>query len=172
MDVLTAIRGRRSIRSFKGDEIEPEKIEVLKDALVWAPSAGNLQSRFFYFVYNDDVKRRLVGAALGQEFILEAPLVVVGCADTGRIAVRYRERGVYLYCIEDLACSIQNMMLAAYSEGLGSVWVGAFHENEVAGILEMPEHHRPLAIVPVGYPDEDPVPPERVAHKDAVKEVF
>ena len=170
MDVITAIKGRRSVRRFKGAEIEPEKIEALKDALIWAPSAGNLQSRRFYFIYNAEVKKKLVDAALGQRFILQAPLVVVGCADLA-IGDYYRERGMYLYCIQDVACSIQNMMLAAFGIGLGSVWVGAFEEDDVAKALNLPGHLRPLAIVPVGYPEQTPGTPGRVAHRDAVTEI-
>ncbi|MBI5561208.1 MAG: nitroreductase family protein [Deltaproteobacteria bacterium] len=170
MDVQTAIKGRRSIRRFKPLSIEPEKIEALKDALIWAPSAGNLQSRRFYFVYNEEVKRKLAEEALRQGFIHKAPLVIVGCADL-TIEDYYRERGVYLYCIEDVSCSIQNMMLAAYGMGLGSVWTGAFDEEGVARVLNLPGYLRPLAIVPVGYPDENPAPPKRVSDKDAVVEI-
>lgn len=170
MDILTAIKGRRSVRSFKDLPIEPPLIETLKDALIWAPSAGNLQSRCFYFVFNEDVKKRLVGAALGQKFISDAPLIVVGCADLV-IEGRYGRRGVELYCIEDVALSIGNMLLAAFSVGLGAVWVGAFDEEEVAECLGLPLHLRPVAIVPVGYPLRIPSPPERVSKEKAVIEV-
>ena len=170
MDVLTAIKGRRSIRKFKPLSIEPEKIEVLKDALIWAPSAGNLQSRRFYFVFNPSIRERLAVAALRQQFIGEAPLVVVGCVDT-TIGRYYGSRGTELYCIQDLACSIQNLMLAAHSMGLGSVWVGAFYEERVSEILDLPDNLIPQAIVPVGYPDEDPVPPPRVSTREAVVEI-
>ncbi len=170
MDVIRAIRERRSIRRFKRRGIEPEKIEVLKDALIWAPSAGNLQSRRFYFVYNQQIKDRLTSSALGQGFISEAPLVVVACADL-RIYHYYRERGTELYCIQDVACSVENLMLAAYALGLGTVWVGAFEEDQVSKILGLDDHLRPLAIVPVGYPDEKPLPPHRVSHSEAIVEI-
>ncbi len=86
---------------------------------------------------------------------MEAPLAVVCCADL-TIARHYGARGKSLYCLQDVAASIQNMMLVAYSLGLGTVWVGAFDEREVSGILGLPDHIRPVAIVPVGYPDERP----------------
>jgi nitroreductase len=170
MDVITAIRQRRSVRRFRPDSIEPEKTELLKDALIWAPSAGNLQKRRFYFVYNSDIKKKLSAAALGQRFIMQAPLVVVGCADS-TIDRYYGERGVHLYCLQDVACSIENMMLMAHSMGLGSVWVGAFDEEEIATILSLPENLRPVAIVPVGLPDEHPAPPRRVKKEVAVTEI-
>lgn len=168
MKVLDVIKGRRSIREFERKEISEDIIEKLIDAIIWAPSAGNLQSRYFYFVFNADIKKRLVRAALDQNFIATAPLTVIGCCDY-RISHRYGVRGKELYAIQDVAVSIQNLMLAAYEQGLGSVWVGAFREDEVAEILEIPDHLRPVVIVPVGYPAEKPLPPERVSKERAVK---
>ncbi len=170
MDVLEAIRGRRSIRRFESRAIEAGKVDLLKEALIWAPSAGNLQSRRFYFIYNDEIKEMLARAALGQRFIAAAPLVVVGCADL-RIGRYYGERGINLYCIQDLSCSIENMMLAAHAMGLGTCWVGAFYEGEVSEILNLPDNLRPLAVVPVGYPAQMPKAPSRVSKDAAVVEV-
>ncbi len=170
MDILTAIKERRSIRRFEAGAIEPEKIDALKEALIWAPSAGNLQSRRFYFIYNGEIKGMVARAALGQRFIAAAPLVVVGCADL-RIGNYYGDRGVNLYCIQDLSCSIENMMLAAHVMGLGTCWVGAFNEGEVSEVLNLPENLRPLAIVPVGYPAHSPKAPSRVSKDEAVIEV-
>ncbi len=94
--------------------------------------------------------------------------MVVPCADL-LIGRHYGKRGEELYCIQDVACSIENMMLAAHSLGLGTVWVGAFHEEDVAGVLEMPPHLRPVAIVPIGYPSRMPSAPPRVSVKEAVE---
>ncbi|MBI3599035.1 MAG: nitroreductase family protein [Nitrospinae bacterium] len=168
MALLDIIKGRRSIREFKKKEIPEDVIEKLIDAIIWAPSAGNLQSRYFYFVFNADIKKRLVRAALDQSFIASAPLSVVGCCDY-RISQRYGTRGKELYTIQDVAVSIQNLMLAAHEQGLGSVWVGAFREDEVAEILDIPAHLRPVVIVPVGYPAEKPLPPQRVSREKAIK---
>lgn len=170
MDVLTAIKNRRSIRRFLDKEIPKDVVEALKDALIWAPSAGNLQSRRFYFVFNNDTKKRIVDAALHQTFIAQAPLVVVACVDS-LIGRHYGKRGEELYCLQDAACSIENMMLTAHSLGLGSVWVGAFHEDGIAKVLDMSSHLRPVAIVPVGYPAHSPSPPKRVDKDEAIIEV-
>jgi nitroreductase len=170
MDVREAIRKRRSVRDFLDREIPHAIVEQLEEALIQAPSAGNLQSRKFYFVKDPAVKNRLVRAALGQRFIARAPLVVVGCADA-RISRRYGERGVFLYSIQDVSVSIMNMMLAATAAGLGTVWVGAFDEEGVAGVLDLPGHLRPVAIVPVGYPKSVPSPPPRVTREEAITDV-
>lgn len=168
MDILKTIRQRRSVREFKAKEIPESVIDKLIEALIWAPSAGNLQSRKFYFVKEDRLKQKLVKAALGQSFIAKAPLVVVGCTDS-RISSRYGERGVYLYSIQDVALSIMNMMLVAVEEGLGSTWVGAFNEEDAARMLDLPPNLRPVAIVPVGYPVSIPDAPLRVNKAEAVK---
>ncbi len=166
--VLKIIKERRSIRSFEKKDISEEVIEKLIDALIWAPSAGNLQSRKFYFIKDDKTKKNIAVAALNQNFISEAPLVVVGCTDRS-IENRYGDRGVHLYSIQDVACSIMNMMLAAWENGLGSVWVGAFRESDVFEMLDMPRNLRPVAIVPVGYPLRISSPPPRVSAKEAVE---
>ncbi len=167
MDVLEAIKGRRSIRRFQSRQIEKEKIDQLIEALIWAPSAGNLQARRFFFVENQSLKKALAEAALNQRFIEKAPLVVVACTDS-RIGNIYGMRGISLYAIQDVACSIMNMMLAAHSIGLGTVWVGAFDETRVAEIMSLPEDLRPVAIVPVGYPERVPSAPPRVSPEEAV----
>lgn len=166
--VLKIIKERRSIRDFQKKDIPEEIIKKLIDALIWAPSAGNLQSRKFYFVRDEKTKRDIAVAALNQNFITEAPLVVVGCADR-RIENLYGDRGVNLYSIQDVACSIMNMMLTVWENGLGSVWVGVFRESDVFEILDMPNNLRPVAIVPVGYPLKIPSAPPRASAKDAVE---
>jgi len=167
MSILNIIKERRSIRKFQEKEIPQEIVDKLIEALIWAPSAGNLQSRKFYFVFNETIKKELAKAALGQNFIAKAPLVVIGCIDD-KITGRYRERGKNLYSICDVALSIQNLMLLAREEGLGTCWVGAFDEKEVKEILNLPENLRPITIVPIGYPAEKPRAPARVSKEEAV----
>lgn len=168
MSILQAVRERRSIRSFQNKSIPDEIIDRLVDALIWAPSAGNLQARRFYFVKESGLKEEISSAALNQGFIAEAPLVIVGCADN-RISNRYGERGVTLYSVQDVAASIMGMMLVAHENGLGTVWVGAFREDGVSRVLELPENLRPVAIVPVGYPLRIPSPPSRVTRNEAIR---
>lgn len=168
MDILKAVKERRSIRDFQRREIPKDIVDKLIDALIWAPSAGNLQARKFYFIKDESLKKQIATAALKQHFIAEAPLVVIGCADS-RIAYKYGERGIDLYSIQDVACSLMGMMLVAYENGLGSIWVGAFHEDIVSNILKLPRHLRPVAIVSIGYPSKIPSPPPRVYKEEAVE---
>jgi len=157
MDVLTAIRGRRSIRAFKSDDVSTETVEKLLDAASWAPSAGNIQPWEFIVVRKPEIKRALVEAALDQTFIEEAPVVIVVCANENRSSEGYGIRGKTLYCLQDTAAATQNILLTAYSLGLGTCWVGAFREEEAREILKIPQGIRPVAIIPVGYPAETPL---------------
>lgn len=168
MEILTAVKERRSIRNFQKKDIPGNIVDALIEALLWAPSAGNLQARKFYFISDRRLKQEISAAALNQIFIEEAPLIIVGCADR-TIANRYGERGVSLYTIQDVAVSIMGMMLVAHEKGLGTVWVGAFRENEVAEALDLPVHLRPVAIIPVGYPSRIPPSPPRVSKKEAIE---
>jgi nitroreductase len=167
MDVFTAIKERRSIRDFQKKSLSENEIKKLVAALIAAPSAGNLQSRKFYFVRDQEKKIELARAALGQRFIADAPLVMVACADSN-IMGRYGERGLNLYSIQDAAVSVMGMMLAAWEMGLGTVWVGAFREEEARRALNIPRNLRPVAIVPVGYPARIPRPTPRVSPAEAV----
>jgi nitroreductase len=168
MDILKAVKERRSIRDFLKKEIPQDIIDKLVDALIWAPSAGNLQARKFYFIKDNGLKKKIAVAALKQNFLAEAPLLIIGCTDN-RISYRYGERGVFLYSIQDVSCSLMGMMLVAYENGLGSVWVGAFDGNAVSELLKLPQYLRPVAIVAVGYPSRVPNTPQRISKEEAVE---
>ena len=168
MDVKDAIARRRSVRRFLDKPVPQDAVSRLVDALIMAPSAGNLQSRRFYMIFDRDVKRRVATVCLAQMFIAAAPLVVVACADSARIS-RYGARGVELYSIQDAAVSVGHMMLQAVEDGLASVWVGAFDEAGLCGVLGLPQELRPVAVVPVGYPAHMPAPPGRLAQDEVIK---
>ncbi len=173
MNIHELIKSRRSVREFTDQAIPEEAVGLLVDALLWAPSAGNLQSRKFYFVFNGDIRKKLAGAELKPNlgsFVATAPLVVVACADYA-IATQYKERGKTLYCIQDTATSIQNLMLAAHDLGLATCWVGAFHEEQVKTVLQLSDNLRPVALVPVGYPARVPSAPGRVSPTAAAEMV-
>lgn len=117
-----------------------------------APSAGNLEPWKFVVVRRDDLKEELAQAAHGQDFLASAPVSIVVCADPARSASQYGERGAELYCLQDTAAAVQNLLLTATAYGLGSCWVGAFDEKQVKETLGLDDNLRPVAIVPVGYP--------------------
>jgi len=156
LDVLKAIKSRRSVRAFTDEPVTEKEIEKLIEAARWAPSAGNMQSWEFIIVRDPKIKQGLCKAALDQEFIKKAPVVIVVCANPMRSAQRYGSRGINLYCLQDTAAATQNILLAAYAMGLATCWVGAFDEQKAKETLGVPEGVRPVAIVPVGHSAEQP----------------
>lgn len=161
MNIYDAIARRRSVRKFKPDPVPDDVINKLLEAARWAPSGGNIQPWFFYVVKDQTKRQQLAQDALGQRFLAEAPFCIVVCAEPQQSAGRYRERGAELYCLQDTAAAVQNIMLAALEEGLGSCWVGAFDEEKVRQTLVMPPNRRPVAIIPLGYPARIPQPTGR-----------
>jgi len=160
MDCLTAIMSRRSVRRFKKHDVDESTIIELLKAGNAAPSAGNLQARDFVVVRDEETKLKLAVASHRQMFIAKAPVVIVVVANYPRSIRVYGERG-RLYAEHDSSASIQNILLAAHSMGLASVWVGAFDDEKVSGILGIPSYARPVAILPIGYPAESPKPRRR-----------
>jgi len=161
VDVFEAIKGRRSVRAFTNKPVSDEEVMKLIDAARWAPSAGNIQPWEFVVVRDPEIKRGPSVAALDQTFIEEAPVVIVVCANQLRSGSGYGSRGVNLYCLQDTAAAIQNMLLAAHALGLATCWIGAFYEEEARKVLHIPNGVRPIAIIPVGHPAEKPEAPER-----------
>jgi len=168
LEVFKAIKERRSVRAFTPEMVSEEEIMKIIDAARWAPSAGNIQPWEFIIVRRPEIKRGLSAAALNQTFIEEAPVVIVVCANENRSSWGYGERGRTLYCLQDTAAATQNMLLAAYALGLGTCWVGAFREEGVRRVLNIPRGVRPVAIVPVGHPAEKPRPRPRRSLREIV----
>ena len=156
MDFFEVINQRHSIRAYKNKPVEPEKLQQILQAVNRAPSAGNLQAYEVYLVCDDKHKTSLVAAAYDQEFLAQAPLVLVFCAHANRSASKYQERGTELYCVQDATIACTFAMLAATALGLSTAWVGAFDENELRYIINAPWAHRPVAMLPIGYAAESP----------------
>ena len=152
MEVLEAIKGRRSIRAFTEQPVSDEEVKTLIDAARNAPSAGNIQPWEFIVIRKPEIKHEVAVASGNQTFIKEAPVVIVVCANEDMSRSGYGSRGATLYCIQDTAAATQNILLTAYAMGLGTCWVGAFREEEVKKALEIPNGVRPVAIIPVGHP--------------------
>jgi nitroreductase len=169
MDFNELFENRRSVRSYKDEELEEKIIFELIKAAISAPSAGNIQPWEFIIIRKKQIKEQLVMAALGQTFITEAPVVIVVCADMEKSGKYYGKRGAELYCIQDTAAAIENLILYAKFKGLGTCWIGAFSEKNVSEILNIPSGLRPIAIICIGLPAETPKKPykrpvEKVIH--------
>jgi len=171
MDIMEGIRNRRSIRSYLDRSVEEEKIEKILDAAHWAPSAGNLQSVEYVVVRDKETREKLSEISYGQAQPKEAPVNIVVCCNLSKIE-HYGERGKSLYSIQESGACIQNLMLTAHSLDLGTCWIGAFDEERAKEILGMPDHVRPVGIITVGYPDENPESSRRDLKEIVFKERY
>jgi len=162
------IKKRRSVRKYINKEVPDKVLEWVFDAARHAPSTGNYQPWEFIVVRNEDTKKELVSASYNQNWMLEAPVLIVACINMRLAAAVYGERGARLYGIQSVAAAIENILLMAEALELGTCWVGAFSEVVVARLLGCPEYVRPCAIVTLGYPAEEPKMPPRQSIQEFV----
>ena len=149
MDVLQAIRDRRSIRRYQARILTDDKLTQVLEAGRWAPSAGNRQPWRFIVARDAGVRNRLAGVAPFGRFMAEAPAV---------IAVVIDPQGSN-HPVEDGAAATQNMLLAAHALGLGACWIGSYgsaYEESAKEILGIPHSMRLLSLISLGYPAESP----------------
>jgi nitroreductase len=173
MDLSDAILKRRSIRNYKNQDLQQGTVEKLLEAAKKAPSAGNVQPWEFVVASAQKTKTDISYAAYGQKSLQEASVDIVVCVDEKRASESYGTRGKNLYCIQDTTAAIQNILLTACSMGLGTCWIGAFKEDEVRKVINAPKHIRPVALIPVGYPNELPeARPRRQLNEVMHKETF
>jgi nitroreductase len=148
MDIMEAIRKRRSVRSYLARAVEKEKLAEILEAARLAPSASNRQEWRFIVVQDKDTRKRLAQAAKGQAFVGAAPVVIACCARTDNHVMTC---GQPCYPI-DVAIAIEHMALKAVEEGLGTCWVGAFYEDKAKEILNIPKDIRVVELLTLGYP--------------------
>ena len=152
MDVFSAIKERRSVRKYSSKPIEKEKLDKVLEAARLSPSAGNQQNWKFIVVQDKEKIKKLKEAAGGQQFVEEAPVVIVA---VGTEPTQLMSCGQYRYTI-DLSIAVSYIILEAFELGLSTCWLGKFDEKLVKKILQIPEFARVVAITPLGYPDESP----------------
>lgn len=150
MGVFEAIKTRRSIRRYKEDPIDEETLRKVLEAARLAPSAANRQP-WRFIVVTDPIVKRSLRKAYDKEWFTSAPVIVVACAVPEEAWVR---RDGEEYWKVDVSIAMQNLVLAAWDEGLGTCWIGAFDENEAKQALGVPPNVRIVAMTPLGYPAE------------------
>jgi nitroreductase len=166
METFETIEKRRSVRKYLDVPVEWEKVGNILRAAQLAPSAGNLQDWRFVVVTNKDTRRKIAEAALQQSWIEQAPVIIVVFSEPHKTKRFYGEIGEKVYSVQNGAAAIENMLLAATDQGLGSCWVAAFDENMLTTLMGSPKHAKPQAIITVGYPDENPIMPTKFALYD------
>jgi nitroreductase len=148
MDFDEVVKRRKMIREYDSDRQQiSDKIltKLIKNAHK-APSAGHTQVQEFIIVEDPSTKKKLRKADVNQEYVETAPLLIVVCSNTSRSVGRYGSRGREFYSIIDVAFASMLILLSAVNEGIGACFVGAFQDNEVSEILELPKDVRPIGI--------------------------
>ena len=148
--LMDLIEKRKSIRSYKPQDVEEEKLNYILQAFRKAPSAKNLQPWKLIVVKDKKKISELSIACNNQTFISEAPVLIVACAKEDEA---YGVMGGYMNSYPvDIALALEHLILAATEKGLGTCWIGAFKEKLVKDLLDVPDNVRVVAITPVGYP--------------------
>ena len=169
MDVSEAILARHSVRSYKADPVEEEKLMRVLEAACRAPSAQNRQPWRFVVVKDPEVKEKIRSCYKRDWFLsTELPLIIVACGvideswDKGKNRERVRELGREYgdelfsdYWKVDVSLAIQSLMLAATGEGLGTCFIGGFNEHCLREVLSIPPNMRVVGMTPLGYPKEE-----------------
>ncbi len=174
MEVLEAIKTRRSVRQYKTTSVDSKVIELVLGVARWAPSWANTQCWRFVVVQDSKIKSELANVLStnnpATDAIRGAPVVIVACAELGKAGYRRGEpgkpgepatdKGEWWYMF-DVALAMQNLVLAAHSLGLGTVYVGAFDAKKAASILEVAQGFCVVGMTPLGYPAQEPEPRPR-----------
>ena len=171
MDVLDAIKTRRSVRSYADRVIPDEVMSRMKLALRYAPSACNYQPWHFILVTAAQLRRKVAHAANNQLWLADAPTLVVALSFPQQA---YQHMGGHGNSGDlDVAIALDHLTLAAVAEGLGTCWIGAFDEAAVAGLLKTPSNAKIVALTPLGYPSApDLNHPLDAAQRKSESEIF
>jgi len=170
MEVLEAIKNRRSIRQYKATPVDEKTLELVLEAARWAPSWKNTQCWRFIVIRDSSIKAEIANCLIkskrddalvdnpGSMAIVQAPILIVACAELGKSGLN---AGVFAtdkgdWYMFDVALAMQNLMLVAHAMGLGTVPLGLFNAKKVAEILKVPEGFCVVAMTPLGYPDQEP----------------
>lgn len=162
METLAAIRTRRSVRRFSDQQVEPEKLRAVLEAVQQAPSWSNLQCWSLVVVEDQEVREKISQLSFVESFfaaygyktnpaqkgLAQAPIVIVACADPQRSGDLRGQQ----YYMADMGITAENLMLAAHDQGLGSVFVGVFDEEQLKALLGIPANIRIVGLFPLGYP--------------------
>jgi len=151
-EVLRVIHNRKSVRHFTEQTISKKQLVTLVKAGMAAPSAVNRQSWAFYIVTNRQKLDAMAKVLPYAKMLTQAPAAIVVCGDLIKAGNLLEDE----YWVYDCSAATENILLAAESMGLGAVWTATYPGNEradnVIRIIDLPEHHMPLNVIPVGYP--------------------
>jgi nitroreductase len=165
MEFMDVVRSRYSVRAYKPDEVEREKLLEVLEAARLAPTAANRQA-FQLIVIRTQGRTEELRRIYNKEWFVQAPLVIAACGVKDENWVR---RDGHNYVDVDVAIVLDHLILAAANLGLGTCWIGAFDPNAARDVLGLPRGVDPIAFTPLGYPDDSPGPKQRKSISDLVR---
>ena len=174
MEVIDAIKTRRSIRKYKNTPVKDKDLDTILEAARWAPSWANTQCVRFIIIKDKEIKTKLAETLTASnpalQAILEAPILIAVCAELGKSGLKQGEiqtdKGDWF--MFDAGIAMQNLVLASHSLGLGTVYIGLFDASKASGILNLPNGVTVVAFTPLGYPDVEPNAPQRKESSETV----
>lgn len=169
MGILKEILSRRSIRRYKSNPVEDEKIRIMLESARLAPSGNNSQPWNFIIVRTEERRKQIVEACKKQQWMLQAPVLLVCVADirakinkSDHIVIGEESPQIELkQVIRDTAIAIEHLVLQGESLGLSTCWVAYFEQRDIRPILSVPSDKYVVAVITVGYADENPHPRPR-----------
>lgn len=161
MSFLEIANKRTSIRCYSTESIHEEDILQMIRAACSAPSAGNCQPWYFYIIFDKEVICNIGDTVYMHDWIKDAPSIIAVCADEKLSENKYGDRGKELYCIQDTAAAIENILLCADDLGYGACWIGDFNEDKLRTVIDIKPTSRPVALIPVGKTNMPRIKPAR-----------
>ncbi len=164
MDFFKCVESRRSIRAFRRDPIEADRLEAILEAGRLAPTACDYQP-FRFVVIETKGREQELRKIYDKDWFVAAPVILLVCSLPGEAWSRKDGKN---YADVDATIAMDHMILAASAFGLGSCWVGAFDPSAAREVLKLGAEWEPLAFAPIGYPMESPAPRPRKAMAELV----
>jgi len=165
MEFSELIARRYSVRAYKPDPVEDDKLRQVLEAARLAPTAANRQS-FQLIVIRTAGKQAELKRLYQREWFLQAPLIICVCALPSQAWARRDGKN---YADVDATIAMDHLILAATNLGLGTCWVAAFDPQAAREILQLPEGVEPIAFTPLGYPADQLGPKERKPLSELVR---
>jgi nitroreductase len=165
MEYLELIKSRYSVRAYKNDPVEEEKLQTILEAAVLAPTAANRQP-FQIIVVRTEGRAEELKQIYNKDWFSQAPLLLCGVGVPRRSWVREDMRR---YLDVDVAIVMDHLILAAADQGLGTCWIAAFNAKAAREILALPDDVEPLIFTPLGYPADSPSVKQRKTLDELVR---
>jgi nitroreductase len=157
MEFAELIQKRYSVRAYRPDPVEEEKLGQVLEAMRLAPTAANRQP-FQFIVVHTKGRETELRRIYHRGWFVQAPLIICACGVLAQNWVRDDGKN---YNDVDVAIAMDHLILAAADQGLGTCWIGAFDAAAAREVLGLPDGVEPVAFTPLGYPADQPGPKER-----------